>query len=48
MNLTDMIKQPAQSSRPQADFMNMRKFQRGDRLSEGVASAGAENTRRNR
>jgi hypothetical protein len=43
MNLTDMIKQPTEGSRPRADFMNMRKFESGDRSSESVTSAGAEN-----
>jgi hypothetical protein len=45
MNLTDMIKQPTEGSRPQADFMNMRKFESRDRLSESVPSAEAGNAR---
>ena len=45
MNLTDMIKQPTEGSRPRADFMNMRKFESRDRVSESVPSAGAENAR---
>src|SRR5262245_15085001 len=45
MNLTDMIKQPTEGNRPKTDFMNMRKFEKGDRLSESVVGAGAGNTR---